>query len=77
MESRGALSIPAFRMLWAAGLVSDTGDWLLLIALPIVVYSSPGRHWARRRRSPPSWRRAWCWRRWGAGWPIASTAARC
>ncbi len=27
-----------FRSLWLAGLVSDAGDWLLLIALPIIVY---------------------------------------
>jgi MFS family permease len=42
VEPRGALSVPAFRTLWAAGLVSDTGDWLLLIALPIVVYQFTG-----------------------------------
>jgi MFS family permease len=39
---RGPLSVPAFRTLWAAGLVSDTGDWLLRIALPIVVYQLTG-----------------------------------
>jgi MFS family permease len=39
---RGPLSVPAFRTLWAAGLISDTGDWLLLIALPIVVYQLTG-----------------------------------
>ncbi|MET7394352.1 MFS transporter [Dactylosporangium sp. NPDC005572] len=27
-----------FRRLWLAGLISDTGDWLLLVALPILVY---------------------------------------
>ncbi|HEY6525104.1 MAG TPA: MFS transporter [Solirubrobacteraceae bacterium] len=42
MEPRGALSVPAFRALWAAGLISDIGDWLLLIALPIVVYQLTG-----------------------------------
>ncbi len=42
MASRGPLSAPAFRALWAAGLISDTGDWLLLIALPIVVYQLTG-----------------------------------
>jgi MFS family permease len=27
-----------FRRLWVAGLISDTGDWLLLVSLPILVY---------------------------------------
>jgi MFS family permease len=31
-----------FRSLWLAGLVSDGGDWMLLIALPIVVYGLTG-----------------------------------
>jgi MFS family permease len=42
VEPRGALSVAPFRALWAAGLISDTGDWLLLIALPIVVYQLTG-----------------------------------
>ena len=42
MEPRGALSVPAFRTLWAAGLISDAGDWLLLVALPIVVFGLTG-----------------------------------
>jgi MFS family permease len=42
MAPRGPLSVPAFRRLWTAGLISDTGDWLLLIALPIVVYQLTG-----------------------------------
>jgi len=42
MASRGPLSVPAFRTLWAAGLISDMGDWLLLVALPIVVYQLTG-----------------------------------
>lgn len=31
-----------FRSVWLAGLVSDAGDWLLLIALPVVVYDLTG-----------------------------------
>jgi MFS family permease len=37
-----ALGSPAFRRLWIAGLVSETGDWLLFIALPLVVYRLTG-----------------------------------
>ena len=42
MESRGPLSTPAFRTLWAAGVISEAGDWLLLVALPIVVFRLTG-----------------------------------
>jgi MFS family permease len=31
-----------FRSLWLAGLISDGGDWLLFIALPILVYTETG-----------------------------------
>ncbi len=37
-----ALGQPDFRSLWVAGLVSDAGDWMLLVSLPIVVYSLTG-----------------------------------
>jgi MFS family permease len=37
-----ALRVPGFRRLWLAGLISDTGDWLLLVSLPIVVYQYTG-----------------------------------
>ncbi|WP_106814465.1 MFS transporter [Microbacterium timonense] len=40
--SRTAFAIPAFRRLWAAGLISDMGDWLLFIALPLVVLQLTG-----------------------------------
>ncbi len=33
---------PAFRRLWAAGAVSEIGDWLLLIALPVYVLQLTG-----------------------------------
>ena len=42
MNSRSAFAIPAFRRLWAAGLISDTGDWLMFIALPLVVFQLSG-----------------------------------
>ncbi|MDQ7880028.1 MFS transporter [Microbacterium sp. QXD-8] len=42
MTPRTAFAIPAFRRLWAAGLISDTGDWLLFIALPLVVFQLTG-----------------------------------
>ncbi len=42
MKSRTAFAIPAFRRLWGAGLISDTGDWLLFIALPLVVFQLTG-----------------------------------
>lgn len=42
MTTSGAFAVPAFRRLWAAGLVSDAGDWLLFIALPLVVYRITG-----------------------------------
>jgi MFS family permease len=37
-----AMAVPAFRRLWVAGLVSDTGDWLMFIALPLVVLELTG-----------------------------------
>ncbi|HKE64495.1 MAG TPA: MFS transporter [Micromonosporaceae bacterium] len=37
-----ALRVANFRRLWLAGLVSDTGDWALLAALPILVYQLTG-----------------------------------
>jgi Na+/melibiose symporter-like transporter len=37
-----AFRTPAFRRLWLAGLVSDTGDWFLFIALPLVVLRLSG-----------------------------------
>lgn len=42
MESRRPLTQPGFRRLWAAGTISEAGDWLLLIALPIVVFQLTG-----------------------------------
>ncbi|MFZ0091274.1 MAG: MFS transporter [Solirubrobacteraceae bacterium] len=37
-----ALRDRRFRRLWVAGLISDTGDWLLLVSLPIVVFRDTG-----------------------------------
>ncbi len=42
MDPRPPLRQPAFRSVWVAGMVSDAGDWLLFIALPIVVYRLTG-----------------------------------
>jgi MFS family permease len=42
VAARRPLSVSAFRTLWMAGLISDTGDWLLLVALPIVVFGLTG-----------------------------------
>jgi MFS family permease len=37
-----ALRVGQFRRLWLAGLISDTGDWMLLVSLPILVYQLTG-----------------------------------
>ncbi|HWI30092.1 MAG TPA: MFS transporter [Microbacterium sp.] len=42
MTVRTAFAIRAFRRLWGAGLISETGDWLLFIALPLVVFDLTG-----------------------------------
>jgi MFS family permease len=39
---RSPLRERGFSLIWAGGLISDTGDWLLLIALPIYVFSLTG-----------------------------------
>lgn len=31
-----------FRRLWVAGFISDVGDWMLLVALPVLVYQATG-----------------------------------
>ena len=31
-----------FRLAWAAGFVNDTGDWVLMVALPVYVFSRDG-----------------------------------
>jgi MFS family permease len=36
------MAVPAFRRLWIAGMVSDAGDWLMFIALPLVVLRLTG-----------------------------------
>ncbi len=40
--TKGPLARRDFRRLWLAGLISDTGDWLLLVSLPILVYQLTG-----------------------------------
>lgn len=41
-SSRGPWGRRDFRLLWAAGLVNDTGDWLLIVALPVYVLTETG-----------------------------------
>jgi predicted MFS family arabinose efflux permease len=31
-----------FRLAWAGGLINDTGDWLLMVALPVYVFTETG-----------------------------------
>ena len=31
-----------FRLIWGGGLVNDTGDWLLMVALPVYVLTETG-----------------------------------
>ncbi|WP_433273154.1 MFS transporter [Actinosynnema sp. CS-041913] len=38
----GPLGLPAFRRMWVAGFVSEIGDWILLVALPVYVYRLTG-----------------------------------
>ena len=38
----GPLRSPAFRRLWIAGFISESGDWVLLVALPVFVYQLTG-----------------------------------
>lgn len=40
--SRSPLLRRNFGLIWSAGLVSDTGDWLLMIALPLFAFSVTG-----------------------------------
>ncbi|QQQ80491.1 MFS transporter [Saccharothrix sp. 6-C] len=36
------MGVPAFRRLWIAGFVSEIGDWVVLVALPVYVYQRTG-----------------------------------
>ena len=40
--SRSPLLRRDYALIWTAGLVSDTGDWLLMIALPLFAFSATG-----------------------------------
>jgi Na+/melibiose symporter-like transporter len=39
---RGPLANPGFRRLWIAGFVSEIGDWVLQVAMPVYVYQLTG-----------------------------------
>ncbi|MEO6571351.1 MAG: MFS transporter [Ilumatobacteraceae bacterium] len=39
MTTGSVWSIRDFRIAWVGGLVNDTGDWLLMVALPVYVYT--------------------------------------
>ena len=39
---KAPLRTPAFVRLWIAGFISETGDWVLLVALPVFVYQLSG-----------------------------------
>ncbi|ROP36246.1 MFS transporter [Saccharothrix texasensis] len=41
-RANGPLGVPAFRRLWIAGFVSEIGDWVVLVALPVYVYQRTG-----------------------------------
>ncbi|WP_314149186.1 MFS transporter [uncultured Leifsonia sp.] len=41
-RTRSPLLRRDFALIWSAGLVSDTGDWLLMIALPLFAFSVTG-----------------------------------
>jgi predicted MFS family arabinose efflux permease len=42
MTSRSPLLRRDYALIWTAGLVSDTGDWLLMIALPLFAFEATG-----------------------------------
>lgn len=42
MTSRSPLFRRDYALVWTAGLVSDTGDWLLMIALPLFAFGATG-----------------------------------
>ncbi|MGW0337635.1 MFS transporter [Streptomyces sp. NPDC003011] len=39
---KGPMAHPGFRRLWISGFISETGDWMFMVAMPVYVYQLTG-----------------------------------